>query len=318
MDQDYDRALEQLEIASHLSPSNEDIVRLIAAIKRRQGKWEQSLEAYERVAYIDPRNTNSFREVVFTNVAMRRWPEAARWAKRMREIAPESLVPNIQCGYIDFWWNGDTQTLKSFLDQLPPGVDPDGSVTGCRWDLAMLQRDYSAAKKILQISSGNELSYTNAGPTPKIFFEGCVYLAQGDNVNAQKAFELARPAFEGSVKEAPMSADRHANLGWLYAFMGRKDEAIKEGRRAVELKPESKDAIDRPLMSCYLAFIYARVGEKDLALPLLERLLKTPGAVDTVDYSITVNDLKYRWEWDIIRGDPRFEKIVASLPPKKG
>src|SRR5262249_31085565 len=115
-----------------------------------------------------------------------------------------------------------------------------------------------------------------------------------------------------AVKEAPNSADRHAGLGLLYAFMGRKDDAIAEGRRAVELKPESKDAVDGPIMSAYLALIYARVGEKDLAFPLLARLLKTNGAVDSVDYSVTVNDLRFRWDWDLLRDDPRFQSLIEG------
>jgi TolB-like protein/Tfp pilus assembly protein PilF len=312
MDQDYDRALEQFEIASRLSPSNGDIGRLIAAIKRRQGKWQEALEAYERVAKIDPQNPNIVRELIFINTAMRRWPEAAGWVKKMRAMAPASLVAKVQTGYVDFWWKGDTRLLKSLLSEVPADVDPDGTVTSCRWDVAMLDRDYATAGRVLEISSLNEVSYTNAGSTPKTFLQGCIYLAQGDNKNAQKAFETARPSFEASVEEAPLSADRHANLGWLYAFMGRKNEAIREGRRAVELKPESKDAVDSAIMNCYLALIYARVGEKDLAIPLIERLLKTPGAVDSVDYSITVNDLKYRWEWDPIRSDPRFQKLLEQ------
>jgi TolB-like protein/Tfp pilus assembly protein PilF len=312
MDQDYDRALEQFEIASRLSPSSGDTGRLIAAIKRRQSKWEEALQAYERVAKVDPQNPTTVRELIFTNTAMRRWPEAARWGERMRAMAPASLVAKIQSGYVDFWLKGDTQLLKSLVDQVPAGVDPDGAVTASRWDVAMLRRDYSAAKKVLKASSANELSYTTTGTTPKTFFEGCIYLAQGDNVNAQKAFELARPAFENAAKEAPASAERHATLGWLYAFMGRKDDAIREGRRAVELKPESKDAVDGTLMSAYLALIYARVGENDLAIPLIDRLLKTPGAVDSADYSITINDLKYRWEWDPIRSDPRFQALIGE------
>ncbi|PYJ02226.1 MAG: hypothetical protein DMF00_02285 [Verrucomicrobia bacterium] len=180
----------------------------------------------------------------------------------------------------------------------------------------MLRRDYAAARTVLQNSSVKQISYTNAGTTPKIFFEACVYLAQGDTVNAQKFFELARPAFEASVKEAPASAERHAILGWLYAFMGRKDDAIREGRRAVELLPESKDALDGSILNAYLALIYVRVEEKDLALPLIERLLKTAGAVDSADYSITVNDLKYRWEWDPIRDDPRFQKLIVETKPR--
>jgi len=312
MDQDYERALEQFEFASRLAPSNGDARRLIAAIKRREGKWEEALEAYERVAELDPQNPNTVREVLFTNTSMRRWPEAARWGERMRAMAPASLVAKMQSGYVDFWWKGDTHLLKSLVDQIPPGIDPDGVVTGCRWDVAMLRRDYSAAKTVLQTSAANELSYTNAGTTPKILFEGCIYLAQGDSVNAQKAFELARPELEAAVKEAPESADRHAILGGLYAFMGRKDDAISEGQRAVELKPESKDAVDGTLMNGCLALIYARVGENDLAIPLIQRLLKIPGPVDSVDYSITVNDLKYRWEWDLLRKDPRFQKLISS------
>ena len=310
IDQDYDRALEQFESASRLSPSNGDIGRLIAAIERRQGRWKEALEEYERVAKLDPQNPNTVRELIFTNTAMRRWPEAARLVEQLRAMAPTSIVAKIQTGYVNFWWKGDTGLLKSLLNQVPPGVDPDGGVTSVRWEVAMLDRDYAAARRVIDASTAKELSYTGEGSTPRSFFEGSIALAQGDIAGAQKYFQDAQPVFEDAVKEAPSSAIRHANLGWLYAFMGRKEGAIREGRRAVELKPESKDAVDGVIVNCYLALIYARVGEKDLAFPLLERLLKTPGAVDSVDYSITINDLKHRWEWDPIRSDPRFQKLL--------
>jgi TolB-like protein/Tfp pilus assembly protein PilF len=312
IDGDYDGALREFAIAAHLSPNNTEVGGLIAAIKKRQGHWQESLEAYERVQARDPQNPNIARNLVFTCTAMRLWPEASRAAERMRAMAPASLVAKIQSGYIDFWWKGDTHLLKSLLDQVPAGVDPDGVVTSCRWDAAMAERDFVAARRVLDTSTVSEVSYTNAGSTPKSFLQACIYLALNDTPNAQKYFEMARPSFETAVKEAPASAERHANLGWLYAFMGRKDEAMREGRRAVELKPESKDAVDGAIMNCYLALIYARVGEKDLAFPLLERLLKTSGAVDSVDYSVTVHDLKYRWEWDPLRSDPRFQKLIAG------
>ena len=312
MEQDYDRALEQFDIAARLSPSNGDIVRLIAAIKRRQGKWEQALQEYERVAKLDPQNPNTIRELIFTNTAMRRWPEGARWVEQLREMAPTSIVAKIQRGYVEFWWKGTTGLLRSLVDQVPPNVDPDGGVTAVRWEVAMLDRDYAEAKRVIDASTAKEFSYTGEGSTPRSFFEGSIALAQGDLAGAQKHFEEAQPAFENAVIEAPSSAIRHANLGWLYAFMGRKEDAIREGRRAVELKPESRDAVDGVIVNCYLALIYARVGEKDLAFPLLERLLKTPGAVDSVDYSLTINDLKHRWEWDPIRNDPRFQKLLEQ------
>src|SRR5204862_1466376 len=137
MDQDYDKALEQFKVASRLSPSNADTRRLIAAIERRQGKWQQALERYERVAKIDPQNPNTVRELINTNTSMRRWPEAASWAERMRAMAPMSFVAKSQRGYIEFWWKADARLLKSTLDQMPAGVDPDGSVTAARWDVAM-------------------------------------------------------------------------------------------------------------------------------------------------------------------------------------
>jgi TolB-like protein/Flp pilus assembly protein TadD len=312
MDQDYERALEQFDIAARLSPSNGDIVRLIAAIKRRQGKWKQALEEYERVAKLDPQNPNTVRELIFTNTAMRRWPEAVRWVEQLNAMAPASIVAKIQRGYVEFWWKGDTGLLKSLLNQVPPGVDPDGGVTSARWEVAMLDRDYAAARRAIDASTAKELSYMGEGSTPRSFFEGSIALAQGDIAGAQKYFQDAQPVFENAANDAPLSAIRHANLGWLYAFMGRKEDAIREGRRAVELKPESKDAVDGVIVNCYLALIYARVGEKNLAFPLLERLLKTPGAVDSVDYSVTINDLKHRWEWDPIRSDPRFQKLLQQ------
>ena len=146
MDQDYDKALEQFEIASRLSPSNADTRRLIAAIERRQGKWPEALETYEQVAKLDPQNPSTARELMYTNTSMRRWPEAARWVEQMRVLAPTSLVAKIQNGYINFQWKGDTRLLKSILDEIRAGFDPDGSVTAARWDVAMLQRNYSSPK----------------------------------------------------------------------------------------------------------------------------------------------------------------------------
>jgi len=312
IDEDYERALREFDRAVQLSPNNADVRVFIASIKRRQGHWQESLDTFEAAQKIDPQNPNIVRNLLFTNTAMRRWPEASRVAERFRAMAPASLVAKTQSGYVDFWWKGSTALLKSLVSEI--STDPDGAIATVRWEIAMINRDYTEAKRVLDASPLTEFSYTNAGSTPKSFFEACILLAQGDSQNAQKLFEAARPAFESAVKEAPASADRHANLGLLYAFMGRKEDAIREGRRAVELKPESKDAFDGAIMNSYLALIYARLGEKELAFPLIERLLKTPGAVDSVDYSITGNDLKYRWEWDPIRKDPRFSQLLASAP----
>ncbi len=92
--------------------------------------------------------------------------------KQMRAMAPASLVAKIQSGYVDFWWKGDTRLLKSLLSQVPAGTDPDGVITSCRWDVAMIDRDFAAARKALQTSDLNEIAYTNAAATPKSFLQG--------------------------------------------------------------------------------------------------------------------------------------------------
>ena len=178
----------------------------------------------------------------------------------------------------------------------------------------MIERDFAAAAAVLQNSSVESLDYLNSEATPKTFFEGCILLAQGNTKGAREKFEQAREKSEAAVRESPTTADRHAILGLVYAFSGHKEEAVREGQRAAELMPESKDAFDGAIVSCFLALIYARVGENDRALFLIERLLKTPGAVDSAGYSITINDLKHRWEWDPIRNDSRFQKLIGQSP----
>jgi len=316
-DEDYERALREFATAQQLSPNDSNIAALVAAILRRQGHWEESLAAYERAGKLDPQNPNVVRNIVYTNTALRRWPQAAVAAQRWLQIAPDSIVAPIQAAYVDFWWKGDTTALKKALAALAPKVDPDGSVTASRWDAAMLSRDFKEAGKILDETALTGVSYLPGAPTPLSFLRGCIVLAQRDQAGATRTLEAARQALAAAVSEAPDVAERRANLGLVCAFMGRRDEAIREGRHAIELKPISKDAVDGAIMLCYLPLIYARVGEMDQAIPLIEQLLKTPGAVDSVDYSITLNDLKYRWEWEPLRKDPRFQKLLEQNPTPK-
>ena len=127
------------------------------------------------------------------------------------------------------------------------------------------------------------------------------------------------PAIEESERDDPGDAGRHADLGLLYAYMSRKEDAIREGRRAVELEPESKNAFHGAQWAAHLALVYALTGEQDQAITLIERLLSTPGPVSATSDSnadITLADLRLRWEWDSLRSNPRFQKILAGPEPK--
>src|SRR6202035_2043233 len=140
----------------------------------------------------------------------------------------------------------------------------------------------------------------------------------GDIVAAHRYFAAASPDIEKWVRDDPNNPDRVAQLGLLYAYMHRKEDAIREGRRAVELEPESQNAFHGATKAANLALIYALVSEPDQAITLIERLLSIPGPVAFPDLpeNITLADLRLRWEWDSLRSDPRFQKILAGPEPK--
>jgi TolB-like protein/Tfp pilus assembly protein PilF len=311
----YEQALKELAIASKALPNDSDVGYFAAAIRRRQGRWNENLDLLRKTQTVDPGNANVATEIAYTYTFLHEWPEAARLQDRVIALAPDSINAKIVRAYLDFYSQGSTASLKETLAKIPRGVDPEGLVTRARWDLAMIQRDYDAADQAMTDCALDQFQ-ANGQPTPKSFYRGCVALARGDQPGARKDFELTRVIFEEASRQAPASAIRHANLGLLYSYMDRKDDAIREGHRAVEIEPVSKDAVAGPWMTGYLATIYARVGELDSALPLLEHLLTSPGPVDNTNCCITYNDLRHRWEWDIVRNDPRFQKLLAQPAPK--
>jgi tetratricopeptide (TPR) repeat protein len=198
------------------------------------------------------------------------------------------------------------------MTKIPAGKDPDGAITAFRIDASMIDRDPITAEQALVSSPLDNFSYFNGVDTPRSYFAAEIALVRGDNTTAHREFEHARDIFAGLVKQAPDAAERHAFLGLTCAFLGEKERAIIEGQRAVELRPESKDALDGAIFNAVLAMIYARTGENARAMELLRHLLATPGAVDSANYSVTLQDLRLRWEWDPLRNDPGFQRLLAQ------
>src|SRR5262249_29060817 len=150
-------------------------------------------------------------------------------------------------------------------------------------------------------------------PLSKSYFMGCVLLANGYESQALEMFENARPSMEGEALAVPNDAMRHARLGLLYAYMGKKADALGEGERAVELMPISEDAVEGHQWLCNLALIHARIGNADKAMEMVESLLREPGCVSPLNEAcMTLWDLRLRWQWDPLRKDPRFQKILAG------
>jgi TolB-like protein/Tfp pilus assembly protein PilF len=307
----YDQALEQFRIATVALPNDSEIGYVSAAIRRRQGKWQKNLELLRKSQAVDPGNANVASEIAFTYAFVHDWRQAATMYDHVIALAPESANFKIARAYIDLYDKGHTGTLTKTLAGIGTGVDPSGLVTRARWDLAMLERDYDGAERAMA-AYPLDVFQSDGMPMPKSFFRGCTALARGDNAAAQTQFAAALPAFETAVQEAPGTGLRHANLGLIYSFLGRKEEAVREARRAVELEPESKDAILAPWMNGFLAMIYVRTSDMDSALPVLERVLASPFPVDNTNCCITYGDLKKRWQWDPVRNDPRFQKLLGG------
>jgi TolB-like protein/Tfp pilus assembly protein PilF len=308
----YEKALAEFALASKALPNDSEISYLTAAIRRRQGRWSDNLELLQKNLVINPADAaNITGEIAFTYSFLHDWPRAAQMYDRVVALLPTSANMRITRAYVDFWARGDTILLEKVLAHIPSDVDPSGLVTRARWDLAMLRRDYAAADRAID-SYAPDVFQSDGMQVPKSFCRGCTALARGDGNAAQGQFANALPTFETAVRDAPTAGLRHANLGLLYSFMGRKEDAIHEGRRAVELEPESKDMVTAPWMKGFLAMIYVRTGDFDSAVPILERLLASPFPTDYTNCSITYNDLRSRWQWDPIRNDPRFQKLITS------
>jgi tetratricopeptide (TPR) repeat protein len=218
--------------------------------------------------------------------------------------------------YADLWATGDLTRGDRLLAKAPVDYAGDGKelLAWMRWDFGLLQRDFETADKAITAYKDDTISGGWFGPLPKTYMRGAVQLAGGDPTNAKPLLKEACAFFEKRVQQYPGFAEGHSQLALAYAYMGRKDEAIREGLRGAQLCPESKDAYAGTRISTALAVIYARTGETDKAIAEVQRLLTVPGALG-YECSITLSDLKLRWQWDPLRSDPRFQAIINAPEP---
>ena len=316
MESDYDAALRELDLAGHALPNDGDVGLYTAAIERRRGHWAQALAAYQHAETVDPRNSVMLYDASQTYFGLRDWPTAAERMDRVLALFPDSFNVKIQRGYIEFFWKGSTAPIKTALESLPPTLDPDGVVTFGRWDVALMDRDVAAAEKALAACQVDTIASQTGFPLPKMYLQACVNLVRGDTAKARTEFEAARPPIEKTVANSPQDATRRAQLGLLYAFLGRREDSLRECQRAMELKPIAHDVIEGAIVQGFYALSCARLGETDKAIDQIEHLLRAPFGVDYADESVTLADLRQRWEWDPLRKDLRFQKILAEPEPK--
>jgi len=309
---DYDGALAELEVARQTLPNDPRVFELKGYIERRQGRWEESMRSLERAIELDPHNFITLGQVAGNYDGLRRYDEAILAYDRALAIVANDPGAKLDRAGVDLDWKADTRPLHQVIDSIRatnPGALP--SVAEGWLMCALAERDVAAAKDALNAQGENQISLGTAGNVQfnRPFVEGLIARMTKDHAKARSAFTAARAEQEKIVQAQPNYGPAVCVLGLIDAGLGRKEEALREGRRAVELLPVEKDALNGARMIRFLAIIAAWVGDKDLAC---EQLATVAGRPPGPDYG----NLKLQPYWDPLRGDPCFEKIVASLAPK--
>jgi TolB-like protein/Flp pilus assembly protein TadD len=302
-DRDYERALAEFEIAKRGLPNNAQAYLAIGSIQRRQGKWPESIANLEKAAALDPKNESIQMNLAYSYMALHNFEAADKTVDRAIAVAPNSFETVVFKGYLAAAWKGDLSTADKQFSAIPSDIDPNGVITWAHAGVLLWQRKFPEALAVLQKFPGETLITNTTAPAPKAFFEGIIYLLQGDEPKAQRELEHARVVSEQLLRDAPDDPARHAQHGLILAALGRKQEAIAEGKRAVELLPESQDAFDGPQYTAALARIYAVTGESDEAFRLLDHLLNVPNG-------LAITMLKLDPVWDSLRKDPRFQALI--------
>jgi serine/threonine-protein kinase len=306
---DYDGALDELRLAHESLPNDPQTFELTAYIQRRQGRWEESIHSLERALELDPRNLDALHRIALRYRDLARYDEAKSALNRALAVEPNDATTKAMYAVVEMLWKADTRPLHQTIDDIRVKDSAALQSVADSWlTCALAERDFAAAGSALAISSENALS---DGPIQfsRTFMEGLLARMVKDDTRARSAFTAARGDQVKIVQAQPDYGPPLVVLGLIDAALGRREEALREGRRAVELLPVEKDAVNGRIMIAYFAIIGVWVGDSALAC---EQLAGAIGYTSSVSYG----QLKLMPWWDPLRGDPCFERIVASLAPK--
>jgi len=298
---DWLRAAEQYALGRQKAPRDADLLVGTALVQQNTGHWEEGLASLRQAQAIDPRSALTARRLARTLLLLRHYAESRETADRGLALAPRSLGI-LETKVILFLAQGDLEGARSVLKAAPRQVDPKALVAymatynNLTWVLdeeqqTLLLRLPPSAFGDDRLAWGMSLAETAS--------------LRGDAGKVRQYAEAARAAAKAQLRDAPEDATRHVFLGLALAFLGHKEEAVKEGERGAALVPVAKDAYDGPYYQHQLARIYIRVGEPEKALDHLEPLLKIP-------YVLSPGWLKIDPNFDPLRKHPRFQKLVAG------
>jgi TolB-like protein/Tfp pilus assembly protein PilF len=311
---DYAGALAQLEIARRALPNDPRLFELTGYILRRRGQQEEGLRSLKHAVELDPRNLFTLQQIALSYQFLGRYAEAIAALDRALAIAPDNAETRANRDLYYVYWKADTRPLRQTIDAiLAQGPAAIASAADTWFFCALAERDPAAAERALVALGDNQCWVEGTINLSRSFGEGLLARMTKDEARARIAFEAARAQQEKIVQAQPDYGPALCVLAMIDAVLGRKDLALEEGRRAIALTPVEKDVVSGSRVLQYFAITAAWAGDKELALQQLETGLRAPAASLMLSYGA----LKLHPFWDPLRGDPRFEKIVASLTPKE-
>src|SRR5882724_6455748 len=309
---DYDRARSEVALAQQTLPNNPRAYELAGKIDRRSGRWAEATHNLERACELDPRNLPYLILLGGTYYELHDYKQWAKAIDRILALHPDSKPARIFRAFIEVDHRADTGSWRIAIEKIlaeDPASAKDPFVTGHRFTLALLDRDFDAAGDLAAALSPKDSEVAVYPDFGRDFWMGVVARLKGDETSARAALTRALAEQEEEIRN-PDDVWLLSRLGLIDAVSGKKEEALREGRRAIEMLPIVKNLTTDGYVKRYFAMICAWAGERELALEHLEVIARIPGGP-------SYGDLRLNPMWDPLRGDPRFEKIVASLAPKK-
>jgi len=305
---DYDGALTELEVAAQGLPNDPRVVGLKGYIERRQGRWEESIRDLKRAIELDPHNILTLQQTAQTYQGLRLYVDEKSLLARVLAFEPNDAVTKVQHAFVELDSKADTQPLHQVIESIrttnPAGIP---SIANNWLVCALVERDRTAAENALTAFSESPITFGSAENVlfNRLFVEGVIARITKDEDRARSAFIAARAEQEKIIQAQPNYGPALCVLGLIDAALGRREEALREGRRAVDLLPIEKDQVGGNVMAKYLAMIAAWLGDKDLACEQLAIALRRPS-------DLSYGQLKLMPFWDPLRGNPQFEKLVEE------
>jgi|CZKI01.1.fsa_nt_gi TolB-like protein/Tfp pilus assembly protein PilF len=301
---DYPRAIAQYEKIARLQPNDPTVFSSLGLILRRQGQWAESLAQLRRAVELDPGNVSYVRNLMQSLEYARRWDEAVGLQRRLITMLPEDrLREEISLSWQFAYSTGSTKEAEDLLARLTPEQLSSHRVIRFRRVLAQWKGDYAEFKGLdAQLPFFDE---DGAEHSIQAANAATVYAAHGDLQEARARIADFPAEVRARIEREPANPLLYGYLAQMEAVLGHKEEAVRLGRRAAELLPETRDTIVGPAISYYLASIYAWTGDKDRALAELARLMHIPGRAE-------VEIMRHDPMLTPLRGDPRFGALLSD------